>query len=155
MKKWPIVFHRLLAVAPPTCIISHSTSAILASAWLFQQRSWNRICPSSVVRRPCRNYSRSFWQISFKFQLLLALDHIARRFWIFEKKNAFSNFHDFFFAFVDMGPYRSKKFKMPLLPQITSESFQTCSDFSSQWSSQNYCFWIFEILSLQPLITIF
>ena len=52
-----------------------------------------------------------------------------------------------FFVFVltmltwdPMGPNGSPYFKTLLLPQITFESFQTFSEFSSQWSSQNYCF---------------
>ncbi len=48
-----------------------------------------------------------------------------------------------------MGPYGSQNFKTILLPQITFESFQTFSEFSSQWSSQKYCFgflkfWVFD-----------
>ncbi len=39
-----------------------------------------------------------------------------------------------------MGPYGSQNFKTLLLLQITFESFQTFSAFSSQWSSQKYCF---------------
>ena len=44
------------------------------------------------------------------------------------------------FVFVNMGPYWSKNVKTLLLPHITFESFQTFSEFSSQWSSQKYCF---------------
>ncbi len=57
----------------------------------------------------------------------------------------------FFFVFVklNMGPYGRQNFKTLLLPQITFESFQTFSEFSSYWSSQKYCFeflkfWVFE-----------
>ncbi len=39
-----------------------------------------------------------------------------------------------------MGPYGSQNFKTLLLLQITFESFQTFSVFSSQWSWQKYCF---------------
>ncbi len=53
----------------------------------------------------------------------------------------------FFFVFVNMGPYGSQNFKMLLLPQISFESFQPFTEFSSQWSSQKYCtvldFWNF------------
>ncbi len=41
------------------------------------------------------------------------------------------------FVFVNMmGPYGSKNFKTLLLLQITAKSFETCPEFSSQWSSQ-------------------
>ena len=45
-----------------------------------------------------------------------------------------------------MGPYGSQDFKTLLLLQIAAESFQTFSEFSSQWSTQNYVwdFWNFE-----------
>ena len=69
-----------------------------------------------------------------------------------KKKCLFKFFRIFFFVFVltmliwdHMG---AKNFKTLLLPQITFESFQTFSEFSSQWSSQKYCFeflkfWVF------------
>ena len=57
-------------------------------------------------------------------------------FWVYD-------FSLFFFLFVNMGPCQSKNFKMLLLPQITFESFQTFSEFSSQWSLQKYCFEFF------------
>ncbi len=50
----------------------------------------------------------------------------------------FLNFNDFFFVFVNMGPYGRENFKTLLLLQIAAESFQTLPEFSSQWSSQNY-----------------
>ena len=41
--------------------------------------------------------------------------------------------------------YLSENFKTLLLLQIKAKSFQTCPEFSSQWSSQNiYDFWNFE-----------
>ncbi len=45
-----------------------------------------------------------------------------------------------------MGPYGSKNFKTLLLLQIAAQSFETCPEFSSQWSLQNYFwdFWNFE-----------
>ena len=52
-----------------------------------------------------------------------------------------------------MGPYGNKNFKTLLFPQITFKSFQTFSDFSSQWSSQKYLFW-FCNLSIR-FVTIF
>ena len=66
--------------------------------------------------------------------------HTKGMFWIFE---IFSIrfFTIFFFIFVNMGPYGSHNFKTLLLPQITFESFQTFSEFSSQWSSKSTVFW--------------
>ncbi len=45
-----------------------------------------------------------------------------------------------------MGPNGSENFKTLLLLQIAAKSFETCPEFSSQWSSQNYVwdFWNFE-----------
>ena len=45
-----------------------------------------------------------------------------------------------------MGSYGSENFKMLLLLQIATESFQTCPEFFSQWFSQNYIrdFWKFD-----------
>ncbi len=37
----------------------------------------------------------------------------------------------FFFVFLNMGPYGSQNFKTLLLPQISFESSQTFSEFSS------------------------
>ncbi len=76
------------------------------------------MCPSSVVRRPLSVIrvaiiSEPIEQIPFKFQLWLPLGHI---------------------------PHGSQNFKTLLLPQITFESFQTFSEYSSQWSAQKYCF---------------
>ncbi len=56
-------------------------------------------------------------------------------FWVFDFSRVF-----FFFVFVNIGPCRSQNFKTPLLLQITFESFQAFSDFSSQWPSQKYSF---------------
>ena len=56
----------------------------------------------------------------------------------------FQNFSGFFFVFVNMAPYGSQNIKtLPL--QITFESFQTISEFSSEWSWQKYCFRFFTI----------
>ncbi len=40
-----------------------------------------------------------------------------------------------FFIFVNMGPYGSENFKTLLLLQIAAKRFETCPEFSSQWSS--------------------
>ncbi len=45
-----------------------------------------------------------------------------------------------------MEPNGSENFKTLLLLQIAAKSFETCPEFSSQWSSQSYVwdFWNFE-----------
>ena len=52
-------------------------------------------------------------------------------------------FNEFLFVFVNMGHSGSENVKTLLLLQIAAKSFQTCPQFSSQWSSQNYVvyFW--------------
>ncbi len=53
-----------------------------------------------------------------------------------------------FVVCINMGPYGSKNFKTLLHQQITCTEinthtyifFQTSPEFSSQWSSQKYCF---------------
>ena len=52
----------------------------------------------------------------------------------------------FFSLLLTWDPIGVKISKTLLLLQIAAESFQTCPEFSSQWSSQN-CVWEFEILS--------
>ncbi len=61
------------------------------------------------------------------------------KFWVYD-------FSGIFFIFVKHETLWETNFKMLLLPQITFESFQTFPEFSSQWSSQKYCF---KILSLR------
>ncbi len=111
------------------------------------------LCPSSVVRRLCRNYLRAYWVDCFQISVVASPGPYPQTFFQFLKKNAFSNFWGFFFSFcvnhVNMGPYRSQNFKRLLLLQINFESFQTFSEISSQWSSQKYCFgffkfWVFD-----------
>ena len=67
---------------------------IFSSVWLCQQSSWNRNCPSSVVRRlssvrDVTIISETNMRISFKFWLLLPLGHTPRLLLIFEKKKCF------------------------------------------------------------------
>ncbi len=57
-------------------------------------------------------------------------------FWNFQ----FLFFQDFFFLFINMGPYGNQNFKTLFLPQITFEYFQPFPEFSSQFSTQKYCF---------------
>ncbi len=44
------------------------------------------------------------------------------------------------FVFVNMGPYSSENFKTLLLLKIAAECSQSFFEFSTQWSSQKYCF---------------
>ncbi len=48
------------------------------------------------------------------------------------------NFNDSFFVFLNMEPNRIKHFKTRLPLQIKTEGFQTCPEFSSQSSWQNF-----------------
>ncbi len=99
--------------------------------------------PLSVVRRL---HFESVLQLSqnllnvFRFQVALRL-------------NQGVNWHLFFWFclwlfhfFVNIKPYGSKNFQTLLPPQITFESVQYFSEFSSQWSSQKYFFGFFEKL---------
>ncbi len=67
--------------------------------------------------------------------------------WIFENLH-FQIFAIFFFIFVNMEPYGSKRSKTYLLLQIAFELLQTFPKFSSQWSSHKYYLGIFEIFNM-------
>ncbi len=105
-----------------------------------QQSSWHRnlsvVCRPSVVR-PC---VRPCWIL-----VVASPVSYARTFLEFLKKNDFLRI---FFVFVNIGPNGSENFKTLLLLQIAAKSFETCPEFSSQWSSQKYVrdFWNFEVL---------
>ncbi len=105
----------------------------------------------SVVRHPCRNYLRTHWADSFQISVVASLGQYLQMFFGFLKKRMhFQIFQDFFpycVNHVNVGPYGSQNFKTLLLPQITFESFQTFSEFSSQWSWQTYCFGFLKLLS--------
>ena len=64
--------------------------------------------PSSV--KPI--FSENVKQINAKFG---GKDHISRQLFCFSKYRIFFIFYDFFFVFVNMGPYRRKSFKRHLL----------------------------------------
>ncbi len=107
------------------------------------------LCPSSVSQLSQNPLSRFISNFSCGFPWAIPPDFV----YIFWKKNAFSNFSGRFFVFVlnhvNMGPYGSQNFESLLLLQITFESFETFSEFSSLLSSQKYCFgflkfWVFE-----------
>ncbi len=100
------------------------------------------------------------------FQILVVASPrpYAQTFFFIFEKTIFFDFLGFFFVFVNMGPYWSQNFKTLLLPQINFESFQPVFIFlffffllfSSQWSSQKFCFGFliltnFWISSLYPL----
>ncbi len=88
-------------------------------------------------------------QITFEsfqafFWIFFSVDLTKLLSWVFEILRFW--FFMIFFVFIYMGAYGSKNFKTLLLPQITFEFFRT-SEFSSQWSAQNYCleflkFWL-------------
>ncbi len=92
------------------------------------------ICLMYVVHRPCCNYPRRYCVDIFQTQLLLPMGHTCTHFFQFLKRCIFQ----ILTIFVNMGPYWSKHFKKLLLPQTGFEVFQTSSEFSSQWSSQEY-----------------
>ncbi len=79
--------------------------------------------------------SNLFWILSNVLWNYFSVVLTKVLFWIFEILSFW-----FLFVFVNMGSYGSQNFKTLLLPQITFESFQTFSEFSSQWSWQKYCF---------------
>ena len=68
-----------------------------------------------------------------KFYGKLPIHHITRLFLSYFLQ--VSNFHIFFFVFINMGHYRSQNCETLLLPQITSESSQTAPKFLSPISS--------------------
>ena len=104
------------------------------------------ICPSFVVRRPSVRPSVSQLSLNLMHGFLSNFGCCSLWairwdvFWILKKKC-----FRIFFWFVNMGPHGSPDFKTLLL-QIAAKSFQTFSEFSSQWSTQNYIwdFWNFE-----------
>ncbi len=53
-----------------------------------------------------------------------------------------------------MEPNGSEDFKALLLRQIAAKSFETCPEFSFQWSSQSYVwdFWNFKFLTFKDFI---
>ncbi len=110
------------------------------------------ISPWSVVCRPFVRHpsvrvaiiSEPNARISFKFGCCFLWDIRSDLFRIFD--------FFFFFFFLILGTYGRKKVKTLLFLQIAAESFQTFSEFSSQWSSQNYGF---EILKVEILMIFF
>ncbi len=120
---------------------------VFSSARLCQQSSWNQnsssVRPSSVC---AINYLWTYCMDFFQILVVASPGQYAQTFFkiiiiffirIFKRIIFFIRI---FFIFVNMGPYGSQNFKTLLLPQITFESFQPFPEFSSQWSSQRYCF---------------
>ena len=105
---------------------------IFSSAWHCQQSSWNPnssiVCPSSVhlwhrlALKLLHGFLSNF-SFGFPFSFL--------------KKKLFFIFLRILFFFVNMGSNGSENFKTLLLLQMAAKSFETCPEFSSQWSSQN------------------
>ena len=75
--------------------------------------------------------SNHFFLNFFKQSTLCVLE-----FWVYDSSGILFVF--FVFQFVNMGPYRRKKFKTLLLPQVTFEFCQTSPEFSPPWSLQKY-----------------
>ncbi len=96
-------------------------------------------------------------QIPFTFQLWLplGLKHGGNvHFW---KINHLFWFLLWSFQFlVNIKFYGSPNFKTLLLPQLAFESFQTFSEFSSEWSSQSTVldFWNFEFFIFQEVLAL-
>ncbi len=103
-----------------------------SAARLCQQSSWS-LCG---VRRPCHNYLRTYWAHSVQISVLASPGPYPH----YEKKCIQKVSGFFLFVFVNMGPHGSPNFKTLLIPQITFEYFQPFPEFSSQLSSQKYCF---------------
>ncbi len=81
---------------------------------------------SSVVRRPCRNYLRTFWADSFQISAAASPGQYPWAFFcILEEKMHFPSFHIFFFFSFSLTwhPMATKTSKTLLLPQITFEYF--------------------------------
>ncbi len=86
---------------------------------------------ASVVRRPssvrklkflrnrCLDPDQILWEATYPPSL--------QTFLFFFQNFQFSNFYDFFFVFVNMGPYGSTNFKTLLLLQFSSDLSQTLS----------------------------
>ncbi len=111
------------------------------------------ICPSSVVRPSVSQLSLNLMHgFLSNFGCCFPWAIRSDAFWIFEYF-FYYYFLRIFFVFVNKGPNGSENFKTLLLLQITAKSF-TFSEFSSQWSSQNYV-WIFEILKIEILMIFF
>ncbi len=85
-----------------------------SNAWILPQITFEffQTSPEVSPQRSSENTNLDFWILSLQFFTI-------------------------FFVSVNMGPYGSKNFKTLFLPQIP---FETFSEFSSQLSSQNYCF---------------
>ncbi len=107
------------------------------------------LCPSSVSQLSQNILSRFLSHFHCGFPWAIRPDV----FWIFEKKKNFQNFQNFFFVYLNMGPYLSHNFKTLLLTQITFESFQTSSEFSCEWSSWKVCF-EFEFLIFKEVLAL-
>ena len=97
--------------------------------------------PSSVVRPSVRpsvcGIDYDLWSYCMHFFQNLAVaspGSYAQTFFSFLR----NFFLRIFFVFVNMEPYSSENFKTLLLLQMTVESFETCPEFSSHWSSLKF-----------------
>ncbi len=114
--------------------------SIFSSASPCQQKSWfgiyllSVVLVPSVVRRPCRNYLRTYHVDFFQTPVVACPGPYVQTFLEFKK------------GFYNRTLWEQK------LQTLTLESllmffFQTSPESSSYWYSQKYCFWIFDILT--------
>ena len=113
------------------------SDSIFSSAWLRQQSSWYGV----FVRRPCRNYLRTYWADSFQISVVVSPGPYPQTvFGIFEKKKCmFKFFRIFFFRFlvnqVNMGPYGSQKL----------QNFSVVLTKVLYWTFEILSFWFLRI----------
>ncbi len=114
--------------------------------------------PSVVRPSVCGiDYLWSYCMAFFQILVVAPLGPYAQKFF-FSKTIFFLDFFTKYFSFpLTWGPYGRQNFAMLLFPKITFESFQTFSEFSSQWSWQKYCFGYlkFELLIFQEFFFAF
>ncbi len=117
-KKWnfAIIFLALLDFV--------SRATVMAQASVVCRPSVCR--PSSVrklkfLRNRCMDPDKILWEATYPPYLQTVF------FFLFFQNFQFSNVYEFFFVFVNMGPYGSKNFKTLLLLQFSSDLSQTLS----------------------------
>ncbi len=129
------------------CMLVVPTSFMILALLDYVSRAHEiEICPSSVVRRSCHNYRYPILnRLLSSFSCCFPWAICRETFWFSEKQMHFTIFPDgFFFVFVNKEPYGSNTTKRYSSLKWLFESFQTFSEFSSQWSSQKYCFEFFR-----------
>ena len=98
-----------------------------------------QLMKSKFVRHPSvRRLSVSQLSLNLMHGYLSKFGLAQTFFFNFEKKKMRGFCKNNFFALINMRPYGNENLKTLLLLQITAKSFQTCPEFSSEWSTQNY-----------------